>query len=252
MQRALDDRLYELDLRAEHSEPLDGYVTEACYLGRAPALLGWYERAKRWLRGWSADERSLLRLLPPFDARGRDVHGLLAGEQAPPLDGVDDPIGAVRIARGRVAPLHPRSEGDELVLRDLWSKDAPAWRATDMVDFALVLSDKSSVAVCCAQCPLVIAAPEPCDAARELSTIDPEAQKQCRAEALARGSEPIEKVSLRVGDEVEALGVVWHPARCEGRFDVQGRGAPFRSSGIEAVQLVLGDQRGLRMVLRKL
>lgn len=253
MQRAQGARLFELDLRAEHSEPEHGFVAEAQYFSPDTGPLGWIDRIVRWFSASpsGASDAGTLRLHPPFAADGRDVHGYFEGEPPPVLDGIDDPLGAVRIARGTIVALHPRSRGDEVTLRDYWACDAPAWRMTDMVDFGLVLKKGPPIAVCCAQSPLVIADEREGVFDDELRALDPYAMAKCELDRVSFAGRAVKRCELVAGDTVEVLGVVWHPERCRSRFDVMGRGGPFRSAGVEPIRLVLGDERGTRMVIRK-
>lgn len=258
VQRAQGERLFERDLRAEHDEPEHGFVASAQYFEHHFALghdlRGWFERLKDWFRDAphaAVSDTGKVRLLPPFDPQRKDVFGYFAGELPPLLDGVDDPIHSVRLGRGTIVPLHPRSRGDDVVLRDYWATDAPAWRLTDMLDFGLQTDRRAPIAVCCAQCPLVIADPETGVFDQELSQLDPRAAEQCELDKIAWRGRAVTKCTLREGDVIDVLGVVWDPDRCRSRFDVLGRGGPFRSAGVEPVRFVLGDERGTRMVIRK-
>lgn len=251
VQRAQGSRLFELDLRAEHTEPEHGFVAEAQYFSQDLGALGWIDRIVRWFSSDTSETSGSLRLLPPFAADGRDVHGYFAGERPPVLDGIDDPLGSVRIARGTIVALHPRSRGDEVVLRDYWACDAPAWRMTDMVDFGLSLKKGPPIAVCCAQSPLVIADEGEGVFDDELRVLDPYAMEKCELDRVSFAGRSVKRCELLVGDTVEVLGVVWDPERCRSRFDVMGRGGPFRSASVEPIRLVLGDERGTRMVIRK-
>lgn len=242
--------MFERDLRAEHAEADHGFVAEAQYFSAKAGALGWIDRIVRWFTSDPTDD-GLVRMLPPFTADGGDVHGYFAGEPPPVLDGIDDPLGAVRIARGTIVALHPRSRGDEVVLRDYWACDAPAWRLCDMVDFGLALKKGPPIAVCCAQCPLVISDAREGIFEDELRALDPYAAEKCELDRVSFAGRAVQRCELNAGDEVEVLGVVWHPERCRSRFDVVGRGGPFRSAGVEPIHLVLGDERGTRMVIRK-
>jgi hypothetical protein len=239
-----------MDLRAEHDEPDHGFVASAQYFHYERPLLSWLDTVRGWFGG-SSRERGV-RLRPPFDAERRDVFGYFSGELPPLLDGANDPLGAIRLARGTIVPLSPRSEGDDVVLRDYWACDPPAWRLTDIVDFGLQTQRGTPIAVCCAQCPLVIADVETGVFDDELSELHPHAMSKCELEKVSWRGRTAQKCTLRAGDTVEVLGVVWHPERCRSRFDVVGRGGPFRAAAAEPVRLVLGDERGTRMVIRKL
>lgn len=251
VQRATAQRLFERDLRAEHEESEHGYVTEAQYFEVARGVRGWAQRLREWFGGAQGEGGARVKLVPPFDAQGADRFGYFSGALPPKLDGVDDPPASIRLARGTIVSLSPRSPGDDVVLRDYWACDGPAWRLTDMIDFGLQTASRTPLAICCAQCPLVLAEPETGVFDDELSALDPQAATLCDLESLAWRGRSVSKCTLRVGDVIEALGVVWSPERCRARFDVIGRGGPFRSAGVQPISLVLGDERGTRMVLRK-
>lgn len=251
VQRAQGERLFEMDLRAEHEEPDHGFVAQAQYFEYKRSELSWLDTVRSWFGMSSRVNSNGVHLLPPFDAARRDVFGFFEGQLPPLLDGVDDPLGSVRLARGTIVSLSPRSAGDDVVLRDYWACDDPAWRLTDIIDFGLQTNSALPMAVCCAQCPLVIADEEPGVFDEELSLLHPHATNKCELAKVAWRGRSVKKCTLRAGDKVEVLGVVWDPERCRSRFDVVGRGGPFRSAGSEPIRLVLGDERGTRMVIRK-
>lgn len=247
VQRASAVRLEELDLRAEYDSPATGAVIEADYLhpaSRASGLIGWF----RSLMGETDDAR--VRVTPPFSPDGDDVFDYFERERAPLFDGYDDPLGETRHARGRVVCLQPRSPGDTVVVRDFWVTDEAPWRVTDAVDFGLVTPSGRPVGVCCAMAPLVIAKPSRCTVGEHLATLEARHLDLLTDEERTSTGRIGVRVELREGDSIEVLGVVCDPSRSAKRFDLQGRGAPFRSAAAEPLSLLLGDMPGIRMVIR--
>lgn len=231
----LDGRsVLEWHVSPERRETL-GRIDEAAYLGRGE--VGFWGRLFR--------SEGAARLCPPFDAGGGDVHGLLSGAH-PELDGEDDPLGAIRLARGKVVPLSPREEGDETPVRDAWTGSMRVVRATH---FGLLVPGQAPVAVAFAQSPLVIGVPTRGTLADAVTGSEQEGW--ARRHLPWRGDEPADVVTLQLGDEVEVLGIVTTPEQCRGRFDLTERRASYRDAPEEPVALVVGDRQGLRMVLRR-
>lgn len=231
---SLDQRaILESQVTAERRETL-GRIDEATYLGRAQPSF--------WARLWGREAPATF--LPPFDGTGRDVHGLLRDAQAE-LDGLDDPLGEIRLARGRVVPLLPRQPGDEVPVRDGWGGRLRLVRAEH---FGLEVPGQARVAVAFAQSPLVIGVPQ-------LGRLEDVLEPSERAPLAARLHDPLDGpagvVSIRLGDEVEVLGAVASPEQCRGRFDLTESRASYRDAPEERVSLVIGDRQGLRMVLRR-
>lgn len=247
VQRATPARLEEFDLRAEYDSPAVGAVIEADYLhpaARASGLVGWF----RALMGES--DGAKVRVTPPFSPDGDDVFDYFDRERAPFFDGHDDPLGETRHARGTIACLQPRSPGDTVVVRDFWVTDEDPWRVTDAVDFGLVTPSGRPVGVCCAMAPLVVARPTRCTVGEHLATLEARHLDLLTDEERAGTGRVGVRVELHEGDTIEVLGVVCDPSRSSKRFDLQGRGAPFRSAAAEPLSLLLGDMPGIRMVIR--
>lgn len=224
----------EWHVSAERRETL-GRIDEAWYLGEAE--VGFWSR----LLG----RRGAALLRPPFDAAGGDAFGLLTGAH-PELDGQDDPLGSIRLARGQVGPLSPREEGDDTPVRDAWTGSVRVVRATH---FGLLVPGQAPVAVAFAQSPLVIAAPTRATLGDVVAGTE---QESWAARHLPwHASEAADLVTLKVGEEVEVLGIVTTPDQCRGRFDLTERRASYRDAPEERVALVVGDRQGLRMVLRR-
>lgn len=222
-------------------------VTEASYFGR---------RERTWWQ-WLTRSAAPGRLVPPFDAEGRDVHALTA-EALPMLDGDDDPLGSVRLARGIVTPLTPRERGDDVVLRDAWLDGSQ--RITSAIHFGLALPGIPPVAVAFAMSPLVIGRPSAMPLKNALEGVADDARERWldavgglaggRRAALAMMERVSDVIEVRVGDELEVRGVVTTPEQCRGRFDLEGRATSYRDAPVD-LGLVVGDRQGLRMVIRK-
>ena len=220
-----------------------GRIEDAPYLGiREP-------RGLSWLFGLSKREPLLL---PPFNARGEDVHRLLDGEHP---DVREDSFDEVGLGRGTIRCLEPREEGDEIVLRDAWSaRGGIACRVVDAIQFALVPDAGRPIAVAFAQAPLVIATPReailPTVLGALSDTAQPELLRPFRSIAASEMPLYFDTIELRQGDRIEVLGVALDP-RTTRRFDVGQRASSYRETS-NAISLVLGDAPGLRMVIRKL
>lgn len=213
-----------------------GRISEASYLGHA-------ERSF-WSRLFGGAAPAAF--APPFDVEGRDVHALF-GEAHAELDGEDDPLGAIRLARGTIVALSPREPGDEAPVRDAWGARTRVVKATH---FGLAVPGQAPVAVAFAQSPLVIGVPSGGRLGDALEDA-PSADRAALARTTSELGGDARVVTLRVGDEVEVLGAVATPEQCRGRFDLTERRASYRDAPEEKVSLVVGDRQGLRMVLRR-
>lgn len=236
--------LATLDQRSDHAWADSGLVEEARYVrwlrrGLLARLFGGSKRAR---------QPEELRFVLPFDAAGADVLALC--DEPPWLDGDDDPVGSLRRVRGTITCLEPRSRGDDVVLRDLWLDRPPVLRLVESLDFAVLPASGPPVAVCCAMAPLVLAPPEVTALDSFAAELGARAAGVLRGHTPGRGLEPAVCVRLCQGDSVEAIGVVCDPATCRQRFDTTARSAPYRGAPT-SIQLIVGDQPGTRLVVRR-
>lgn len=235
----LEDRrgLREERLSLGRREQL-GRIESAAYLRRS--RVGFFRR----LFGGSA--RLVAKL--PFDDEGRDTLGLFAAEGRAFEGTVSEDA---RTARGVVRPLVPREDGDELAIRDFWSVSDPMLRLVDAVHFGIEGAEGlEAAAVAFAQSPLVVACPLRRRLGDHVEAMPPELVTPIRA-ALGHAFDDVEGFALevRVGDEIEVLGV---PTRVDDvvmRFDLRGRTTSYRETA-RPIGLVLGDAPGVRMVIR--
>ncbi|MCB9614996.1 MAG: hypothetical protein H6722_21375 [Sandaracinus sp.] len=186
-----------------------------------------------------------LRAKLPFDEAGSDVLGLVT--EAPAYRGVAE--GEARRASGVVRPLAPRENGDEIAVRDFWLVSEPVLRLVDAVHLGIE-SELDGAAVAFAQSPLVIARPEMRTLGEHLTRLPEELVASVRA-AIGHAFDTREGfvVEVREGDLLDVLGV---PAQVDDvvrRFDLRGRTTSYREAS-RPVSLVLGDEPGLRMVMR--
>ncbi|AKF10167.1 hypothetical protein [Sandaracinus amylolyticus] len=187
-------------------------------------------------------------LRAPFDHTGRDILTLLP-PTVPLLDGHDDPIGATRLASGRVTCLPPREPGDTVVLRDLW---ATTVRLLDGAHFAIETHDGEPIVIAFARAPLIVAAPTTRTLDEHLDAVSPFVSSACR-DALVRASDGLrtaQVVEIHEGDTVDVLGLTWMPDDAERRFDLRARTAGYRSAP-RPLRLVIADAPGTRIVIRR-
>lgn len=212
-----------------------GAVSAASYLGAS--VPGFF---RRMFGGQSS-----LVLTPPFDRDGNDLLDLMAGEHEPLEERA--PIGSVRLARGLVACLTPRQPGDAVVLRDAWQHESPAIRVVSTISFALDTGRGPPIAIAFAQSPLVVAPGSLAPLSSVLVHVDPAIASRLTQRGGIDWSAAADFTQLQEGDTVEALGVVGEPKE---RPDLAGASVSYRDAP-SALQLVLGDAPGMRMVLRR-
>jgi len=235
--------LHTWDQRAELGAPDHGEVIEASYVSHHRSAL------PRWLDGLlGRRSKRTVGLVPPFDETGHDVHDLLDA-RVPYAEGDERDLGQVRRVSGTVVALEPRQPGDEIAVRDTWVLDAPALRVVEAFDFAVRTPDGETSIVCCAMAPLVVARP----VTRPLAEVAPELHPRARRildHGLDRPAATLAcVVEVKVGDRVEIAGLVTDLRATAARFDLGGRGLPYRGAA-PARSVVVGDEPGLRLVVR--
>jgi hypothetical protein len=253
------DRLIERDLRAEAEAATYGQVLEASYLEHRGILA----RALGFLLG---DARSAaLTLAPPFDAEGRDLHGLFdAAAEVPALEPRGAAIHQVRRARGRIVALDPEPPADGVVLRSFWLRDAPALHACQAFDFAILPDAGPPLVLSLGMAPLVVAPPVLLRMDAFLARVDARTRRLLDIVHVKRPpDEEGALVELAQGHVVEVLCVVREAIDDARSFllggalralpiDLSGGdGGPYRAS-TDAHAILAGDAPGMRAVLRRI
>ncbi len=231
------------DQRTEQDVPEHGEVLEASYVlpseGSRPGWLG-------ALLG--RPSKRTVGLAPPFDDAGHDVHDLLDARVAYAA-GDESDLGQIRRIAGTVVALSPRRTGDEVAVRDTWVLDAPAFRVVEAFDFAVRTPDGETSIVCCAMAPLVVARPVTLPLREIAPRLAPRARRILDGGIDRPAATVACVVEVKEGDRVEIAGLVTDLRATAPRFDLGGRGLPYRGAA-PARNVVVGDEPGLRLVVR--